>query len=37
MTPVLEPVHANPRGHYDYEYSSDKEDWGRFIGINRYN
>ena len=23
---VFEPVHANPRGQYDYEYSFDKKD-----------
>ena len=34
--PVNEPAHANPRGQYDYEYSSDEEDRGNVVGNNRY-
>ena len=34
--PIRELVRANPRGQYDYRYSSDDEDRGKVTGNNRY-
>ena len=34
--PVIEPVHANPRGQYEYGYSFDEEDHGKVTENNRY-
>jgi hypothetical protein len=35
--PVIQPVHANSHGHYEYEYSSDEEDRGKVAKNSRYN